>query len=172
MEVPSTNANPFACTRLKQSQPLAAKTESSPQISLENNRQRIFRQAGNLSEIAAGASLNSTVIFTFHLLQVHPIGMFLALGVAHLYFTATTVGEKGRRVTNAITGISCSLALLSSGSELVLEAWESRTTQEKFKATWDEIYQPPQQDFTGIIVALISGLAILFAAYHYWKKQR
>ncbi len=167
MEIPSTNTSPFVCTRLP------AKTESSPQISLpENNRQRVLRRAGNLSEIAAGASLNSAVVFTFHLLQVHPIGMFLGLGVAHLYFTATTAGEKERRVTNAITGISCSLALVSSGSETVLEAWESRTTQEEFQTTWNEIYQPPRQNHIGIIVALMSGLAILFTAYHYWKKQR
>ncbi|UKP01457.1 hypothetical protein [Nostoc sp. UHCC 0870] len=95
----------------------------------ENNRTRTFRRAGNICEITAGASLNSAVIFTFHLLQVHPVGMFLALGVSHFYFTATATGEEGRKITNIMSGCSASLALLCSLSESMSEWWEAETSK-------------------------------------------
>jgi hypothetical protein len=138
--------------------------EPTPQEVPENNRERTFRRAGNICEIVGGASLNSAVIFTFHLLQVHPIGMFLALGVAHLYFTATAAGEPSdKRVTNIMTGASASLALLCSLSEPLGEAWETHTTQGTFHTTLDEFYTPPKQDSTGGIIAVIAALVLIFA---------
>jgi hypothetical protein len=131
----SRSNSPFQHTGLVQTQQHKSQQPNTEQKPLpENNRERTFRRAGNCCEIVAGASLNSAVIFTFHLLQVHPVGMFLALGVAHLYFTATAAGEKERQVTNIMTGASASLALLCSLSEPVgewLEASTSKTVAQK-----------------------------------------
>lgn len=141
----STNASPFQYTGLVQQQEKSQQPNTEPPPLPENNRERTFRRAGNLCEIVAGASLNSAVIFTFHLLQVHPVGMFLALGVAHLYFTATAVGEKERQVTNIMTGASASLALLCSLSEPVGEWWEASTSKTVAQNEIREMYAPPTQ---------------------------
>jgi hypothetical protein len=93
---------------------------------VENNRERTFRRAGNACEIAAGTALNSTIIFTFHLLQVNPVGLFLAAGTAHFYFTATAIGEKSFPV--AMVGGAASLSCLCALSEPVGEWWEARTS--------------------------------------------
>ncbi|MHC5917866.1 MAG: hypothetical protein ACYTXE_44420, partial [Nostoc sp.] len=106
------SVSPFSFEGLAQT-PQQQKQErpSQPQPLPENNRGRTFRRAGNACEIVAGSCLNSAVIFTFHLLQVHPVGMFLAVGTAHLYFTATATGEGFNSfVTNLMTGCSASLA--------------------------------------------------------------
>jgi hypothetical protein len=126
-EIPTNTSPRVQYTGLVQQQEKSQQPNTQQKPLPENNRERTFRRAGNCCEIVAGASLNSAVIFTFHLLQVHPVGLFLALGVAHLYFTATAVGEKERQVTNIMTGASASLALLCSLSEPVSEWWEAST---------------------------------------------
>ncbi|AUB35295.1 hypothetical protein COO91_01171 [Nostoc flagelliforme CCNUN1] len=109
----------------------------------ENNRGRTFRRAGNACEIVAGSSLNSAVIFTFHLLQVHPVGMFLAVGTAHLYFTATATGEGFNNfVTNLMTGCSASLALLCALNEPISEWNEARTSTQTAKTSIESVYKP------------------------------
>jgi hypothetical protein len=109
----------------------------------ENNRGRTFRRAGNACEIVAGSCLNSAVIFTFHLLQVHPVGMFLAVGTAHLYFTATATGEGNNRfVTNLMTGCSASLALLCALSDPISEWNEARTSTITANTSIEKVYQP------------------------------
>ncbi len=124
------SVSPFSFEGLAQT-PQQQKIEqpSQPQPLPENNRGRTFRRAGNACEIVAGSCLNSAVIFTFHLLQVHPVGMFLAVGTAHLYFTATATGEGFNNfVTNLMTGCSASLALLCALNEPISEWNEARTS--------------------------------------------
>ncbi len=116
---------------------------SQPQQLPENNRGRTFRRAGNACEIVAGSCLNSAVIFTFHLLQVHPVGMFLAVGTAHLYFTATATGEGFNKfVTNLMTGCSASLALLCALEEPLSEWNESRISTSTVKTSIESVYKP------------------------------
>lgn len=161
-----TNTSPFQYTGLVQQQQKSQQPNTQPPPLPENNRERTFRRAGNLCEIVAGASLNSAVIFMFHLLQVHPVGMFLALGVAHLYFTATAAGEKGKQVTNIMTGASASLALLCSLSEPVSEWWEASTSKTVAQNEIREMYattnnKPNWMPLLGIAVVIAIMLAFV-----------
>jgi hypothetical protein len=135
----------------------------------ENNRGRTFRRAGNACEIVAGSCLNSAVIFTFHLLQVHPIGMFLAVGTAHLYFTATATGEGNNRfVTNLMTGCSASLALLCALSDPIFEWNEGRTSTQTANHEIESMYQPKTADYSswgsgaGITIVIAILMVFLF----------
>jgi hypothetical protein len=145
----------------KQQQP------EQPQPLPENNRGRTFRRAGNACEIVAGSCLNSAVIFTFHLLQVHPVGMFLAVGTAHLYFTATATGEGFNSfVTNLMTGCSASLALLCALSEPISEWNEARTSTDTANTSISQMYQPKTADYSswmnGAGVAIVIAILIVF----------
>jgi hypothetical protein len=139
-------------------------TENKPAPKVaENNRERTFRRAGNACEIIAGASLNSTVIFTFHLLQVNPVGLFLAVGTAHFYLTATAIGEKSFPV--AMVGGAASLSCLCALSEPVGEWWEAKTSIESANT---EIQRLQYQSgglpgwSTGVILAIaLLGVRIL-----------
>lgn len=151
--------------------PKQSKPQEQPQLPPlpENNRGRTFRRAGNACEIVAGSCLNSAVIFTFHLLQVHPVGMFLAVGTAHLYFTATATGEGYNRfITNLMTGCSASLALLCALSEPVDEWNEGRTSTDNTNTTIQQIYKPKKVDSTnwlgsaGVAIALVIVMILLF----------
>jgi hypothetical protein len=133
----------------------------------ENNKGRTFRRAGNACEIVAGSCLNSAVIFTFHLLQVHPVGMFLAVGTAHLYFTATATGEGNNRfVTNLMTGCSASLALLCALSDPISEWDEARTSTSTANTSIEKMYQPKTADYSswgsGAGVAIVVAVLIVF----------
>ncbi|MBW4456312.1 MAG: hypothetical protein KME55_28455 [Nostoc indistinguendum CM1-VF10] len=133
----------------------------------ENNRGRTFRRAGNACEIVAGSCLNSAVIFTFHLLQVHPVGMFLAVGTAHLYFTATATGEGNNRfVTNLMTGCSASLALLCALSEPISEWNEARISTGTANTSIEKMYQPKTADYSswvnGAGVAIVIAILMIF----------
>ena len=133
----------------------------------ENNRGRTFRRAGNACEIVAGSCLNSAVIFTFHLLQVHPVGMFLAVGTAHLYFTATATGEGFNNfVTNLMTGCSASLALLCALSEPISEWNEARTSTSTANTEIEQMYQPKTADYSswvsGAGVAIVIAILMIF----------
>ncbi|MHC5914723.1 MAG: hypothetical protein ACYTXE_27865, partial [Nostoc sp.] len=133
----------------------------------ENNRARTFRRAGNACEIVAGSCLNSAVIFTFHLLQVHPVGMFLAVGTAHLYFTATATGEGFNNfVTNLMTGCSASLALLCALSEPISEWNEARTSTGTANTSISAMYQPKTADYSswgsGAGVAIVMAILMVF----------
>ncbi|MHC5862291.1 hypothetical protein [Nostoc sp.] len=133
----------------------------------ENNRGRTFRRAGNACEIVAGSCLNSAVIFTFHLLQVHPVGMFLAVGTAHLYFTATATGEGNNRfVTNLMTGCSASLALLCALSYPLGEWNEARTSTQTANTSIEQMYQPKTADYSswgsGTGVAIFIAILMVF----------
>jgi hypothetical protein len=138
-----------------------------PQPLPENNRGRTFRRAGNACEIVAGSCLNSAVIFTFHLLQVHPVGMFLAVGTAHLYFTATATGEGFNNfVTNLMTGCSASLALLCALSEPISEWNEARTSTGTANTSIEKMYQPKTADYSswgsGAGVAIVIAILMIF----------
>lgn len=131
-----------------------------PSILTESNKARTFRRCANACEIVAGTCLNSTIIFTFHLMQVHPMGLLLAMGTAHFYLTATALGEADRRSTNIMTGASASLAILCSLHEPIgewLQAQRSRTTA---LSQIDQLYnsQPeielPWIEITGIITLI------------------
>jgi hypothetical protein len=133
----------------------------------ENNRGRTFRRAGNACEIVAGSCLNSAVIFTFHLLQVHPVGMFLAVGTAHLYFTATATGEGFNNfVTNLMTGCSASLALLCALSEPISEWNEARTSTDTANNSIQSMYQSKTADYSswgsGAGVAIVIAILMVF----------
>ncbi|PHJ58467.1 hypothetical protein VF14_18720 [Nostoc linckia z18] len=160
----STNASPFQFKGLAQPQQVKSQQPNTQPVP-ENNRERTFRRAGNLCEIVAGASLNSAVIFTFHLLQVHPVGLLLALGVAHLYFTATAAGEKGRQLTNVMTGCSASLALLCSLSEPVGEWLEASTSKSVAQREIQQMYAPPTNKSnwtTGVGIAVVIAVLVIY----------
>ncbi|MBD2247426.1 hypothetical protein [Nostoc sp. FACHB-888] len=141
----SHSVSPFSMEGLAQT-PQSTKQHQQPEQLPplpENNRGRTFRRAGNACEIVAGSCLNSAVIFTFHLLQVHPVGMFLAVGTAHLYFTATATGEGFNNfVTNLMTGCSASLALLCALNEPLGEWNEARTSTSTVKTSIESVYKP------------------------------
>ena len=141
---------------LNESEPIPQNTP----ITTESNKARTFRRCANACEIVAGTCLNSTIIFTFHLMQVHPVGLFLAMGTAHFYLTATAVGETSRRTTNIMTGASASLAICCSLQEPIgewLQAHESRSTA---IAQINQLYNPqpevklPWLEITGIITII------------------
>ncbi|MCC5667996.1 hypothetical protein LC653_30015 [Nostoc sp. CHAB 5784] len=162
------SVSPFSFEGLAQT-PQQQKQEqpSQPQPLPENNRGRTFRRAGNACEIVAGSCLNSAVIFTFHLLQVHPVGMFLAVGTAHLYFTATATGEGFNNfVTNLMTGCSASLALLCALSEPISEWNEARTSTDTANNSIQSMYQPKTADYSswgsGAGVAIVIAILMVF----------
>jgi hypothetical protein len=148
----STNTSPFHFKGLE-----TQKTDQQSACLAETNRERTFRRASNACEIAAGTCLNSSVIFTFHLLQVHPVGLFLAVGVSHFYFTATAVGE--RKFSPIMTGASGSLALLCSLSEAMGEWQEASSSKSSAQAEIREMYSAPDIDYpvwvNGVAVTLI-----------------
>jgi hypothetical protein len=134
--------SPFTGAELGQSIRAQPQQPAQPQP-IERNRGRGFRRAGNACEIAAGASLNSAIIFTFHLLQVHPLGMLVALGCSHFYFIATAFGEgRDRLIGNAMTGASAGIAGLSALSEPIGEAWEAQQSQSAATQQIQELYSP------------------------------
>jgi hypothetical protein len=94
--------------------------------------------------------------------------MFLAVGTAHLYFTATATGEQGNLLTNFMTGASASLALLCSLSEPLGEWMEASTSKSTSQAEIREMYAPPTADssgwFGGVAIALSVGIVFLFIA--------
>ena len=162
------SVSPFSFEGLAQT-PQQQKQEqpSQPQPLPENNIGRTFRRAGNACEIVAGSCLNSAVIFTFHLLQVHPVGMFLAVGTAHLYFTATATGEGFNNfVTNLMTGCSASLALLCALNEPLSEWNEARTSTLTANTSIEKMYQPKTADYSswmnGAVVAIVMAILIVF----------
>ena len=163
------SVSPFSFEGLAQT-PQSTKQHQQPeqpQPLPENNRGRTFRRAGNACEIVAGSCLNSAVIFTFHLLQVHPVGMFLAVGTAHLYFTATATGEGNNRfVTNLMTGCSASLALLCALSEPISEWNEARTSTQTANTSIEKMYQPKTADYSswgsGAGVAIVIAILMIF----------
>ncbi|QFS52766.1 hypothetical protein [Nostoc sphaeroides] len=160
------SVSPFLYEGLAQKSQQEQQPEQLPPLP-ENNRGRTFRRAGNACEIVAGSCLNSAVIFTFHLLQVHPVGMFLAVGTAHLYFTATATGEGNNRfVTNLMTGCSASLALLCALSEPISEWNEARTSTGTANNSIQQMYQPKTADYSswgsGAGVAIFVALLMIF----------
>ena len=166
MLVRKRNEDPHSVSPLKHEglaqTPSQQQQREQPQPLPENNRVRTFRHAGNASEIVAGSCLNSAVIFTFHLLQVHPVGMFLAVGTAHLYFTATATGEGFNNfVTNLMTGCSASLALLCALSEPISEWNEARTSTQTANTSIQMMYQPKTADYSSLVSG--AGVAIVIA---------
>ncbi len=149
--------------------PFVVETEQSKEISQElseNNKLRIFRRCANACEIITGTSLNSSIIFTFHLMQVHPIGLLLAMGTAHIYLTATALGEVDRRTTNIMTGASASLAILCSLHEPIGEWLQANRSKTEANIQIQELYHPTQKvelpwiEITAIFT--IISLIILF----------
>lgn len=162
----STNVSPFLYEGLAQTPQQLQTPEQLPPLQ-ENNRGRTFRRAGNACEIVAGSCLNSAVIFTFHLLQVHPVGMFLAVGTAHLYFTATATGEGFNNfVTNLMTGCSASLALFCALNEPISEWNEARTSTGTANNSIQSMYQPKTADYSswgsGAGVAIVIAILMIF----------
>jgi hypothetical protein len=159
----SDSVSPFSfqgLTPTPQQQQLQTPEPSAPLP--ENNRGRTFRRAGNVCEIVGGSCLNSAIIFTFHLLQVHPVGMFLAVGTAHLYFSATATGEGfDKFVTNLMSGCSASLALLCALSEPIGEWNESRTSTDTATTSISQMYQPKTADYSSWVNG--AGIAIVIA---------
>jgi len=162
----SDSVSPFSFQGLTQTPPQQKQAEQSAPLP-ENNRGRTFRRAGNVCEIVGGSCLNSAIIFTFHLLQVHPVGMFLAVGTAHLYFSATATGEGfDKFVTNLMTGCSASLALLCALSEPIGEWNESRTSTDTATTSISQMYQPKTTDYSswvnGTGVAIVIAILMIF----------
>ncbi|MBG1268704.1 hypothetical protein [Nostoc sp. WHI] len=163
----SESVSPFSFQGLtqtpQQQQQQQKQPEPSPPLQ-ENNRGRTFRRTGNVCEIVGGSCLNSAIIFTFHLLQVHPVGMFLAVGTAHLYFSATATGEGfDKFVTNLMTGCSASLALLCALSEPIGEWDEARTSTGTANTSIQTMYKPKAKTDHYLSLDSGAGVAIVVA---------
>lgn len=162
-----TNVSPFlyeglATTPQQQRQ---ADQPQQPALLPETNFGRGLRRAGNACEIVAGSCLNSGVIFTFHLMGVHPVGFVLALGVSHFYLSATAAGEgKDRFATNVMTGASASLSLLCALSEPIAEWYEAQVSNTIAADMRRELYEPKQapDSFLMPIGLITVGLVIVF----------
>lgn len=145
--------------------PVQQQTQPQPQAAKERNRGRGFRRAGNACEIAAGAALNSAIVFTFHMMQVHPVGLFLALGVSHFYLTATVAGEgQDKLVANVMTASSSALAGLTSLSEPIGEWVEASRSRSTATSEIQEIYSPQQPTMFSnewVMFGAIVGIAAL-----------
>ncbi|MBD2437327.1 hypothetical protein [Nostoc sp. FACHB-110] len=157
-----TNTNPFGLVQ-QQQEPQELEQKDPP----ENNKTCSFRRAGNVCEIAAGACLNSAVVFTFHLMQVHPPGIILALGVAHLYLSATAAGEsRDKLVTNFMTGASASLALVCAVSEPIGEWWEASQSKNNAIAETTQMYEPVKKESSvwvnPVVIAVVLGLVAIW----------
>ncbi len=88
--------------------------------------------------------------------------MFLAVGTAHLYFTATATGEGfNNLVTNLMTGCSASLALLCALEEPISEWNESRISTSTVKASIESVYKPKTADSSSSMSD--AGVAIFLA---------
>lgn len=137
----------------------------------ENNRERTFRRAANACEVAAGTCLNSTIIFTFHLLQVHPVGLFLAVGTCHFYFTATAIGEKS--FPTAMIGAAGSLSILCALSEPISEWLEAKTSVNRAVVEIDRIYNPKNDlpDWTGGVVIAFIIFGVKLAMFRAVSKK-
>lgn len=145
---PQANNSPFTLgAGLAQQQTRQQPQETIEREIPETNKGRTFRRAANACEIAAGASLNSAVVFLFHLLQVHPAGLILAVGAAHFYFTATAMGEEGRESVNTMTGCAASLAIFCSLHQPVGEWLEAQESIKQTQVAIQEIYPKPQPNF-------------------------
>lgn len=135
---PQQPFNPFLPQQQEQVQ-----EREQPRIVPENNKGQAFRRAGNACEIIAGTCLNSCIVFTFHLMQVHPIGLLLSVGTAHFYFTATATGEGlNKAASNIMTGASASLAIACSLHEPVGEWWEARQSRAIAYTEIQQMYDP------------------------------
>ena len=162
-----TNVSPFLYEGLATT-PQQQRQAEQPQQAVpvpETNKGRGLRRAGNACEIIAGSCLNSGVIFTFHLMGVHPVGFVLALGVSHFYLSATATGEgKDRFATNVMTGASASLSLLCALSEPIAEWYEAQTSNTVAADVRRELYEPKQGNDFGLMTigVIVLGLVVLF----------
>lgn len=162
-----TNVSPFSFEGLTQTPQQQQQVQQPQQLAppSENNKGRGLRRAGNACEIIAGSCLNSGVIFTFHLMGVHPVGFVLALGVSHFYLSATASGEgKDRFATNVMTGASASLSLLCALSEPIAEWYEAQVSNTIAADVRRELYEPKQANDSGLMTigAIAVCLVILF----------
>lgn len=161
--------SPFTVEGLEQ----PSRPQSAP-APTERNRGRGFRRAGNACEIAAGASLNSAIIFLFHLLQVHPLAFVVAMGCSHFYFIATAFGEgQDRIIANAMTGISAGVAGFSALSEPIGEWMEAQQSKDAAVSEIQELYadQPPTSPISSWGLILIAALSVLFLSTGGQKKR-
>ncbi|MGB6231653.1 MAG: hypothetical protein WBF53_16170 [Litorimonas sp.] len=138
----------------------------------ERNRGRGLRRAGNACEMCAGAAINSSIVFLFHWMQVHPVGLVLALATSHLYMTATTLGEgRERFIVNFMSGASAGSAALLGLAEPVSEWHEARGDRTAAYTAYQDAYIPSQGLMLGDMgfVGLAATLA-LFAILATAKK--
>ena len=173
-EIQPQSSTPFTVEGLEQfNRPQSS--PPAPPAPQERNRGRGFRRAGNACEIAAGASLNSAIIFLFHLLQVHPLAFLVALGCSHFYFIATAFGEGGDRlVANAMTGVSAGVAGISALSEPIGEWLEAQQSRDAAVAKLQDLYadQPPSSPLSSWGLILIAVLSVLFLSIGGQQKRR
>ncbi|HEY9631724.1 MAG TPA: hypothetical protein V6C84_30905 [Coleofasciculaceae cyanobacterium] len=132
----------------------------------ERNKGRGFRRSGNACEVAAGASLNSAIIFLFHLLQVHPLGLVVALGVSHFYFLGTAFGEgRDRLLANCMTGASAGVASISALNEPIGEWIEARQSESAAEEQLQAWYSPQSSLIIGghsaLILFGVAGIALV-----------
>lgn len=154
--------SPFTGEGLGQFRPQQVQQPVQP-APTERSRGRGFRRAGNACEVAAGASLNSAIIFTFHLLQVHPLGMLVALSCSHFYFIATAFGEgRDRLIGNAMTGASAGIAGASALSEPIGEWWEARQSQSIATQQVKDLYSPQPPSASSDWILVLMGVTAIF----------
>lgn len=159
--------NPFSYRQEQEQEP---KRLEAPLI--ETHKLRNLRHAGNVCDVVSGTALNSSIVFTFHLMQVHPVGLLLAVGVSHFYFTATAVGEgTDHRVTNVMIGASSSLAILCAAHEPLMEWIEAQQSREAAIAHINSMY--PKTPQFEINYGLLSLVVLVFISVGIlWQKKR
>lgn len=139
-----------------------------PNQVLSKQEKRWLYHAGNACEIAAGACLNSAIVFSFHLLQIHPLGMILALGVSHFYLSAiATSKSRDKVVTNFMAGTSAMLGLLCAVSEPIGEWWEANQSKNQIISQNIQMYervekQPFSGGITPVVVAVLIGILAIW----------
>ncbi len=98
----------------QQFQPQKAPT-IEPTQPAETNAERNYRDAANLSEVAAPIAFGSAVIFAFHSMQVAG-GSIIPIGIYGIYLGAK-LGNSHRRWTTAIVGAGISGGMIAATSE-------------------------------------------------------
>lgn len=109
----------------------------------ESHRERRLRKLGNVCELAAGAAGGSSVVFFFAALNIPPLGIMLALGITHLYLTATIAGEgKDRAIVNVMSATGTGASALTAASEPLADAWQARGSQAAAMRIHKAAYNP------------------------------
>ncbi|BAY20085.1 hypothetical protein NIES21_59550 (plasmid) [Anabaenopsis circularis NIES-21] len=90
------------------------------------------------------------------------MGIILALGVSHFYWSAAaTPNSKDRVVTNFLAGTSAMLGLLCAVSEPIGELWEANQSKNQVISQNIQMYEPVEkQQFSGLLILVVVAVLI------------